>query len=105
MRPFFGALLADRLHSLWLATGGSDDKQTFVIVELGAGTGVLAHDVLLRIREAWPAMYEGLLYVIGERSAGLRGLQAYMAHARRFLGACALCGHARIHACLIQRLF
>eukprot|EP00908_Phaeocystis_cordata_P004377 Transcript_14763.p1 GENE.Transcript_14763~~Transcript_14763.p1 ORF type:complete len:165 (-),score=39.48 Transcript_14763:176-670(-) len=73
MRPFFGAILADRLHSLWLATNVStndatNDASTFVVVELGAGTGVLAHDVLLRIREAWPRMYESLLYVIGEHS-------------------------------------
>ena len=82
MRPFFGAILADRLHSLWLATaatpgdGDADGgNETFVVVELGAGTGVLAHDVLLRIREAWPTMYAELLYVIGERSASLRDVQ------------------------------
>ena len=82
MRPFFGAILADRLHSLWLATAakpGDGDagggKETFVVVELGAGTGVLAHDVLLRIRDAWPTMYAELLYVIGERSASLRDVQ------------------------------
>ena len=82
MRPFFGAILADRLHSLWLATAakpGDGDagrgNETFVVVELGAGTGVLAHDVLLRIRDAWPTMYAELLYVIGERSASLRDVQ------------------------------
>ena len=82
MRPFFGAILADRLHSLWLATAAqagegdaSGGQETFVVVELGAGTGVLAHDVLLRIRDAWPAMYAELLYVIGERSASLREVQ------------------------------
>ena len=82
MRPFFGAIVADRLHSLWLATAakpGHGDagrgNETFVVVELGAGTGVLAHDILLRIRDEWPAMYAQLLYVIGERSASLRDVQ------------------------------
>ena len=45
MRPAFGAMLADRLHSLWLAAAG-DDGSPFIVCELGAGTGVLAHDVL-----------------------------------------------------------
>jgi len=70
MRPFFGAILADRLHSLWLAA--RPDGGAFVVVELGAGTGVLAHDVLLRIHDAWPRMYASLLYVIGERSVPCR---------------------------------
>ena len=74
MRPSFGALLADAAHSAWVASGGAG--RPFVLVELGCGTGVLAHDVLLRCRDAHPAMYAEVKYVIGERSAALRAIQA-----------------------------
>ena len=73
MRPSFGALLADAAHSAWVASGGAG--RPFVLVELGCGTGVLAHDVLLRCRDAHPAMYAEVKYVIGERSAALRAIQ------------------------------
>ena len=82
MRPIFGAMLADRLHSLWLAQDNlldgcdADADDPFLVVELGAGTGVLAHDVLSHCEAALPALYAKLTYVIGERSHALRALQA-----------------------------
>ena len=82
MRPIFGAMLADRLHSLWLAQDDlldgcdADADDPFLVVELGAGTGVLAHDVLSHCEAALPALYAKLTYVIGERSHALRALQA-----------------------------
>ena len=76
MRPTFGAMLADRLHELWRLTHSSDSPaRTFLIVELGAGTGVLAHDVLSHIAETAPDFYSVVQYVIGERSHALRALQ------------------------------
>ena len=47
-----------------------------VVVELGCGTGVLAHDFLEHCEAALPAFYAALHYVIGERSDALRALQA-----------------------------
>ena len=80
MRPTFGAMLADRLHELWLAaqqptSAPPSHECCFVIVELGAGTGVLAHDVLAHIASTAPELYAVVRYVIGERSHALRALQ------------------------------
>ena len=76
MRPAFGAMLADRLCSLWRAMGSPADSP-FLIVELGAGTGVLAHDILSSCEANLPAAFwAACRYVIAERSASLRVLQA-----------------------------
>jgi SAM-dependent MidA family methyltransferase len=76
MRPAFGAMLADRLCSLWRAMGAPTDAP-FLIVELGAGTGVLAHDILEHCEAQLPALFwDVLCYVIGERSGSLRVVQA-----------------------------
>ncbi len=75
MRPAFGAMLADRLCSLWHALGAPTDAP-FLIVELGAGTGVLAHDILQHCEAHLPAPFrQAVCYVIGERSASLRSVQ------------------------------
>eukprot|EP00966_Prymnesium_polylepis_P006969 160584-Prymnesium_polylepis.1 len=73
MRPHFGAMLADRLESLHALC--SDRDAPFVVLELGCGTGVLAHDILARAKAAHPHLYRRLVYVIGERSAALRTIQ------------------------------
>ena len=76
MRPAFGAMLADRLHELWRGgKGGEDGSSCFLIVELGAGTGVLAHDVMSHLASSAPELYACVHYVIGERSPSLRELQ------------------------------
>ena len=91
MRPAFGAMLADRIYSLWQASrglgllpagsgsgggGGGFSAPTFFIVELGAGTGVLAHDILSHLESIACAECDAsLVYVIGERSASLRLVQ------------------------------
>ena len=82
MRPAFGAMLADRIHSLWLASrgvgmrsGDADDRLPFLVTELGAGTGVLAHDILTHCESSLPQFYAQLTYVIGERSHALRAIQ------------------------------
>ncbi|KAL3899070.1 MAG: hypothetical protein SGPRY_012712 [Prymnesium sp.] len=72
MRPHFGAMLADRLHAFDTSCEGTSP---LLLVELGCGTGVLAHDVLTRIKQAHPQLYSRLIYVIGERSAALRAVQ------------------------------
>eukprot|EP00965_Chrysotila_dentata_P095393 3153429-Pleurochrysis_carterae.AAC.1 len=93
MRPLFGAMLAERLYMLWRASranrapnpspapattkSGSDDAvRKFVVVELGAGLGTLANDILSHLRDHRPFMFSKLVYVIGERSESLQGLQA-----------------------------
>ena len=56
--------LAEHLSSS-LFRGGS-------LLELGAGLGMLAHDILQHARAESPQFYAALQYVIGERSAALR---------------------------------
>ena len=41
------------------------------MTELGAGTGVLAHDILTHCESSLPQFYAQLTYVIGERSHAL----------------------------------
>ena len=76
MRPVFGALLARRLEALRRACmAGEAEGAPFVVVELGAGLGALAHDIVRTAREEIPALHASMLYVIGERSAALRAAQ------------------------------
>ena len=63
--PLFGAVVARALDGWWEEMGRPDP---FVVVEAGAGTGMLARTVLL----AKPACAKALRYVLVERSAALR---------------------------------
>lgn len=57
LSPYFGNLIADRLHAVWLAKSKPED---FQIYEFGGGTGVLARDVLSRLTSEYPQMAKGL---------------------------------------------
>lgn len=79
LRPVFGAMIAERAAGFWLASGCpglSAGDAPFVLLELGAGLGVLAHDVLAHLRDCRPEMYASVVYVIGERSPSLRAEQS-----------------------------
>jgi SAM-dependent MidA family methyltransferase len=67
--PLFGAVIARALDDWWRERGQPDP---FVVVEAGAGAGVLAKAVL----KAEPACAPTLRYVLVERSASLRARQA-----------------------------
>lgn len=64
----FGALVARALDDAWRAL---DEPDPFVVVEVGAGRGRLASDVL----RAQPACAPALRYVLVERSEQLRAAQ------------------------------
>ena len=66
--PLFGALVAAALDRSWEALGALDP---FVVVEVGAGRGRLAHDVV----RAAPRCLSALRYVLVERSPALRAEQ------------------------------
>ena len=71
--PQFGAMLADRLNSMWNSMG---QPKPFFLFEFGGGTGVLARDVLSHIRAAHADFWDALgAYILGERSAALRSTQ------------------------------
>eukprot|EP00927_Polykrikos_kofoidii_P059429 TRINITY_DN54583_c0_g1_i1.p1 TRINITY_DN54583_c0_g1~~TRINITY_DN54583_c0_g1_i1.p1 ORF type:complete len:874 (-),score=126.95 TRINITY_DN54583_c0_g1_i1:76-2697(-) len=73
LSPYFGQLIGDRIVGMWRAMGRPG---SFVVMEFGGGTGVLARDILRHCRRSHPDFYLALhRYVIGERSQALRGAQ------------------------------
>ena len=68
--PAFGAMIARQLEEMWELTGRKD----FVVVEYGAGTGTLCHDILETLKKN-EAFYSALTYVIIEKSPALTALQ------------------------------
>lgn len=61
VHPAFGAVLAQALIELWV-------EYPLTLVEIGAGTGQLAFDVISAIRDEHPRVFENLTYIIVESS-------------------------------------
>ena len=59
----FGTLIANQLEEMWVLLG----KKDFVIVEYGAGTGLLCHDILTAIAKK-PDFYHSVHYFIIEKN-------------------------------------
>jgi SAM-dependent MidA family methyltransferase len=66
----FGAMIAKQLEEMWTFAG----KGPFTIVEYGAGTGLLCHDVLAYLQTNSP-LYNALHYAIIEKSPSMRQRQ------------------------------
>lgn len=66
----FGAMLARAFAALWVASA-----EPLTIIEVGAGTGQLASDVLSGLRVENPAIFERLTYVLIEASPAMRKRQ------------------------------
>ncbi|PSF36634.1 hypothetical protein C7H19_13220 [Aphanothece hegewaldii CCALA 016] len=64
----FGELLANQFLEMWEKL---DYPTQFTLVEMGAGTGVLADDILNIIKTNYSDFYEALNYIIIETSFGL----------------------------------
>lgn len=64
----FGELLAEQFQQMWQILG---QPVPFTLLEMGAGRGILARDILQYIKQHYPAMWLGLDYVIVERSPAL----------------------------------
>jgi SAM-dependent MidA family methyltransferase len=67
--PIFGRLLARQFQEMWVQLGRPAE---FLLVELGAGTGALAAQILDFIAESFPEFYSAVQYVAVERSAARR---------------------------------
>jgi SAM-dependent MidA family methyltransferase len=65
--PVFGAMIARQTEQMWEITG----KKNFTIVEYGAGTGALCHDILDYLKNN-KEFYEGINYCIIEKSPVMR---------------------------------
>jgi SAM-dependent MidA family methyltransferase len=76
VHPAFGALLARAFVDLWAAS-----SEPLTIVEVGAGTGQLASDVISALRDEHPSIFERLTYIPLDAS------QAMLARQREKLAA------------------
>ncbi|HEU4386689.1 MAG TPA: SAM-dependent methyltransferase [Blastocatellia bacterium] len=68
----FGEVLAKAISQMWANAGGSAERMT--LVEIGAGTGQLAYDIL-RALNRLDQQSHGLRYVIVEQSKAMRAIQ------------------------------
>ncbi|MEL6455708.1 MAG: SAM-dependent methyltransferase [Cyanobacteria bacterium J06623_5] len=68
----FGELIAAQFVDMWKALGR---PQPFNIVEIGAGQGLIAADVIAYLHTHHPDCFTGLSYTIIEKSAQLRAEQ------------------------------
>lgn len=59
----FGEMLTIQLYQIWQILGA---PQTFQIVEMGAGTGLLANQILEYSRKVYPDFFQSIEYVIIE---------------------------------------
>lgn len=67
LTPLYGAMLARQIEEMWHYMG----EKEFTIVEYGAGTGMLCHDILVSLREN-ERFYNSLKYCIIEKSPAMR---------------------------------
>jgi SAM-dependent MidA family methyltransferase len=70
VHPIFGRLLGRQLEEMWRVL---DRPRQFVVVELGAGNGTLAQQILEFCATEFPGFYAVLNYIAVERSAARRG--------------------------------
>ncbi|HWO01851.1 MAG TPA: SAM-dependent methyltransferase [Blastocatellia bacterium] len=68
VHPAFGAVLANTFVELWNELLADQGPRFLRIVELGAGTGRLAQDILTTLRNQDPKAFSGIDYVIVESS-------------------------------------
>lgn len=71
LTPAFGAMIGRQIEEMWELMGRED----FTIVEYGAGTGYLCHDILDYLLLYRPECYDKLHYCIIEKSPSLREKQ------------------------------
>ncbi len=67
LSPVFGALIGKQIEKMWSIL----DEQPFTIVEYGAGTGLLCHDILDYLKDK-ETLYNQLNYCIIEKSPVMR---------------------------------
>ena len=77
MGPIFGALLAWRFADMWARMGGDGGGPARIdLVEVAAGNGRLAHDILDAAQRRYPAFYRAVAAHLVERSPSARAAQA-----------------------------
>jgi SAM-dependent MidA family methyltransferase len=71
----FGAMIGRQMEEMWQILG----KNPFTIVEYGAGTGLLCHDILDYLKNNSP-LYDHLSYCIIEKSGGMQAIEKTHLH-------------------------
>ncbi|MFV5696374.1 class I SAM-dependent methyltransferase [Flavobacterium sp. LB3P122] len=71
----FGAMIGRQIEEMWQNL----EKKPFKIVEYGAGTGLLCHDILDYLKNNSP-LYKDLTYCIIEKSTSMREIQKKHLH-------------------------
>jgi len=71
----FGAMIGRQIEEMWLAL----EKKPFTIIEYGAGTGLLCHDILDYL-ETNTNLYNNLSYSIIEKSTSMREMEKTHLH-------------------------
>ena len=74
----FGAVLAVALADMLSESTEDQSRRSATIVEMGAGTGRLACDIIATLRDEQRELFERLSYVIVETSHSMRELQKEM---------------------------
>ena len=64
----FGELLAEQFAQMWDIL---DNPTPFTLIEMGAGQGLLAADILHYLQQHYPDLFNALDYIIIEKAAGL----------------------------------
>jgi len=75
LTPVFGAMIGKQLDEMWHLTGEDD----FTIVEYGAGTGMLCHDILEYLHDN-SGLYNKVHYAIIEKSGAMREKEKTLLH-------------------------
>lgn len=71
----FGAMIGRQMEEMWQILG----KNPFTIVEYGAGTGLLCHDILDYLKNN-TSLYKNLTYSIIERSTSMQAIEKKHLH-------------------------
>ncbi|MGG7035981.1 MAG: class I SAM-dependent methyltransferase [Flavobacterium sp.] len=71
----FGAMIGRQIEEMWEIL----EKKPFKIVEYGAGTGILCHDILDYLKDN-TSLYDNLTYCIIEKSSSMRKIEKKHLH-------------------------
>ena len=71
VQPFMGKVLGEQLQKMWESLG----KVPFSVIEMGAGKGLMAFDILSHIKDVHPEFFDNLTYIIIEKSVNFRERQ------------------------------
>jgi SAM-dependent MidA family methyltransferase len=70
----FGETLAEQFVEMWQVLGC---PQSFQLVEMGAGQGILAGDILRYLRDRYPDFFRAIEYIVVEKSESLKTEQQH----------------------------